>query len=191
MAAVLALPYVFDAVDARFVSEAAAADPPTTPVPNVFGWQKSAQQYPTGARIVWIPGDPGGTLGAFAPARPTSAAGARSLGTLNELFTVEIRSSGSPTTDERAQYQAVRELFDAWWRATYFAAPGKVQIESSQWMTEVLERRFGAALRVVCSVEALIPDEPYTVAPTDTIASLTVEELGQIDTQDIAPAAAP
>ncbi len=185
MAIVLALPFVFDAVVSLFAADAAAQDPPVDPVPNVFGWQASAQQYPTAARIVWIPGDPNGALGALGPAQPTSAAGARSLGTLNELFTCEIRSSGTPATNERAQYQAVRELFDAWWRAVYLAAPGKVRVESSAWLTDKLERRHGAALRVVCSVEAMVTDEPYTTAPVDTGAEIEVEELDHSETLEV------
>jgi hypothetical protein len=186
MAVVLALDFLFDAVVARFAADAAAQDPPVAPIPIVWGRQKSAQQYPTGPRMVWYMGDPAGALGTLGPARSNAAAGARSLATLNQLFTVELRSADTPATDERAQERVVELLFHAWWRAVHTAAPGLVKIQSAEIDTTKKERPHGALLRVVCAVEAMVPDEAYTTAPVDTGAEIEVEELDHSETLEVA-----
>lgn len=179
MATILALPKLFDDVNARFVAEG-------TGVPNLFGWRKSAQQLATGKRIVWIPGDTRGSLGAMLPAR-NPGRNPRPIATLEELFTVEI-SSNDPTQleDERAQYQATRELYDAWYRAVYLAARGTFRVLSDEWIVDKKERRFGAAIRVVCAVQAEIPDAPPATAPVDTGAVIDVIEYA-VDEQFTAP----
>lgn len=197
MAVVFPLTKLFDDVTAIFAADAAAVGHDEKPVPNLFGWRSPAQHGPQGPRINWVPGGPNGALGTLAAARPTRAAGARSLGTLVELFYVEIKSNdGTDPENERKQYQAVRELHDAWWRAAYLSAGARLQVVSSEWLTEKLERRFGAALRVVCTVEAMIPDEPYTPVPTDpstgdvVSALIDVTELDHTETVRFTPPSA-
>lgn len=177
MAVIFALTRIFDAVVARFTAE-------STNVPNVFGWREPARQF-VGKRIVWVPGDPRGSLGAMGPAKQPGRL-ERSLGTLDELFHVVITSSD--TTDpenERKQYQATRELYDAWWRAVYLAMPGRVRVVSAEWVVDKNERRRGAAIRAVCAVEAMIPDVAPAEAPVDTQATLDTEVLDNTETDTV------
>jgi hypothetical protein len=194
MAVVLALPRLYDAVVARFAADAAALeqDPPAVPPAQPFGWRAPAQQ-PRGARIVWVPGDDSsGDLGELGPAKQPGRDPARPLATLGELFTVYLEAhDGSAPENERAQYQATRELFDAWWRAVYLAAHGTVTVEDARWMTARKERRFGATLRVLASVEAMVPDAPYAYAPLDTRAVIDVEELDHAEQMQTAEAPEP
>jgi hypothetical protein len=179
----LALPKLLDDVVERFalegpwvVTPAPAAEPPVVgvPVPNLFGWRSKAKQLVTGTRIVWIPGDDAsGNVGKLAPARHPGR-NPRPLHTLHELCTVYIvANDATAAEDERKQYEATRLLYDAWLRAVYRAAHGTYEIVSSSWVTDKLERRFGATLRVLISVEAMVPDAVQTAAPVDTHAEIT------------------
>lgn len=172
MADTWALTKLYDDVVARFALE-------DLDVPNLFGWREPARKVETGNRIVWYPGDPRGDLGELAGARYPGR-NPRSLATLNELFTVEITASdaSSPET-ERSQYLAVRDLFDAWYRAVHLAASGTFKIISNEWVIDKKERRHGACIRVVASIEAMIPDTEITTAPVDTSASIDVDELDE------------
>jgi hypothetical protein len=181
VAIVLALPRLYDAVVARFAAESTICE-------NVFGWRTPAQRGATAHRIAWVPGDDG-DLGRITGARSPGGvgAGARPLATLRELFTVYIEAQDATAAEnERTQYQAARELFDAWWRAVYFAAHGTVSIESVRWSDAKLERRYGASLRVVCAIDAMIPDAPYTLAPAESGAQIATSELSETETTRIA-----
>lgn len=178
MSVILALPRLYDAVVARFAADGLS-------VPNLFGWRTPPQKYTLGNRICWIPGDTdSGDLGETLPARYPGR-NPRSLATLGELFTIEIIASDPDLTKlehERVQYQAVRELYDAWYRAVYLAAYGTFAVQSSTWMIEKKERRYGAAIRVVCSIEAMIPDAPLTdVSPAAATVTTTQLSLSEID----------
>jgi hypothetical protein len=181
VAIVFALPRLFDAVVARFELEA-------TLVPQMFGWQVPSEQMQDIARITWTPGDVGGGLGTIvAPKYP--GRNPRSLATIRELCTVEITAfDPDGSSDERRQYQAARELLDAWLRAVHLAAVGTYQILSSTWVGGDRGRRMGATIRVVLAVDAPVLDLPIAVAPAVTAAGLTVRELNVTETQDLAPA---
>ena len=74
-----------------------------------------------GAGVTWNIGN----VGALGAPKYTGQVPNRQLATLEELCTVEITAVDlSDHTDERKQYQAARELFDAWYRAVYLAAVG-------------------------------------------------------------------
>lgn len=181
MAVVLALPRLFDAVVDRFADEGTA-------VTNAFGWREPARR--TGEmRIVWVPGDDqSGALGDVLSAR-NPGRNPRPLATLGELFTVFVEAvDATAPEDERKQYEAARVLFDAWFRAVYLAARGTVAIRSAAWVTSKKERRYGATLRVVCSVEAMVPDAPAEIAPADARAVIDVEELDVTEQMESAPA---
>lgn len=184
MAIVLALTKLYDDVVARFSAEGTA-------VPNLFGWRASAQQLTTGTRIVWIPGDPNGSVGNHLPAR-NPGRDPRPIATLDELFTVEISASdASDLESERKQYEATRLVYDTWFRAVYLAAYGTFKVLSDEWVTEKKERRYGACIRAVCSVQSMIPDAPATFAPTVTDgarAEIEVDELDYEETMQTAPA---
>lgn len=170
MADTWALPKLFDDVVARFLAEGLA-------VPNLFGWREPTKKIEPGKRIVWYPGDPQGDLGELGPARYPGR-NSRPLATLYELFTVEITTNDSAAPEnERAQYLAVRALFDSWYRAVHLAAVGTFKIISNEWVITKKERRHGACIRVVASIEAMIPDAEITSAPVDTGADIDVDSL--------------
>lgn len=170
-----ALTHLYDAVVARFEQEG-------TNVPNLFGWRKPPQREITGPRITWYPGDPNGALGTIGPAKQPGR-NPRSLGTVNELFTVEIHGEDpSAPNDERKQYEATRLLYDAWYRAVYLAARGTFTITTPQWITDKKEFRNGAAIRVVGTIEAMIPDVTQKIAPVDVRAVVDAEQLDVTET---------
>lgn len=174
MTTVLALPILFNAVVARFESE-------RTDALQVFGWRARAQRPGVARRIVWEPGD-GGSVGRLDGAR-SPGGNPRSLGTLHELFTLYIEAQDpSAAEDELAQYSTARLLFDATHRAIYLAAHGTVALESLDWITGANERRFGASLRAVYSIDAVVPDAPYATAPADTHAEIADSALDVTET---------
>lgn len=175
MAIVFALPHLFDAVAARFTDEG-------TNVPMAFGWLAPNEQMRTTSRIVWSPGDASGNLGALGAGKYPGG-NPRQLATLEELCTVEITAADTPSTDERKQYQAVRELYDAWLRAVYLAAHGTYRIVSGAWVGGDRARRMGATLRVVIAVQAPVFDEALeTEAVEIEAATIDVEQLDVTET---------
>lgn len=160
----------------------------TTTDPNVveqpFGWREPAKRSAT-FRIVWVPGDDqSGDLGEVGPAR-NPGRNSRPLATVQELFTVyiEARDNTAPQ-NELAQYTAARLLFDAWLRAVYLAAHGTFEIKSARWLADLKQSRAGATLRVLASVQAMVPDAPFEAAPADTAADVTTSEL-DVDEEDV------
>lgn len=177
MADQLALPWLYSRVVHRFSIEG-------TNVPNLFGWRESAQQSATNKRIIWIPGDPGGALGPLSAARGPGGS-PRSLATLLELFTVEITAHEPASPEvELSQYQAVRELYDAWYRAVYLEAHGTVAVLSQSWMNLRKERRYGAGLRVVCQIQSVVPDSALEVVTVEN-AAIDVEKLGETEQMEV------
>jgi hypothetical protein len=174
----LALTHVFDEVVARFAAEAAAQIPPVVPVPQVFGWREPAQRSGLSHRIVWVPGDDSnGDVGAILPARQPNR-DPRPLATLGELVTVYIEAQETLAPEnEREQYIAARELFDQWHWHLYHVARGVSTIQSIQWVVDKLTRRAGATLRVLVTIEAVLPDAPATTAPKPVDANVDVELL--------------
>lgn len=191
MPASLALPILFDAVIARFAADAAAGDPPLAPVPNVFGWREPAKLRRASHRIVWVPGDDatGAAAAEIGPARQPGR-NPRPLATVYELATVYVEALDvNAPEDERAQYEAARELFDLWWRAVHLAAYGTVTLRALAWVNATKERRAGAALRAVLAIEAPVVDLPAAIAPADTSALIEVEILDHAETMETAPPA--
>lgn len=172
MAIVFSLPHLFDAVVARFAAEG-------MDVPQTFGWLEPTRQQPTTSRIVWVPGDTTGMLGDVGAPKYTGLE-PRQLLTLYELATVYITAFDAPNaTSERAQYQAARELFDAWCRAVELEAGGTYKFVRSEWVLGDRVRRAGATIRTVFAIQAPIIDDPSSVAtaPDDTGALIDVHEL--------------
>ena len=172
MADTLALEQLFEDVVQRFADEG-------TEVPNVFGWRTPAARGAQQNRICWVPGDPSGAAGAVAGARQPGR-NPRPIATLEELFTVYIEAVDIVNQDrenELAQYKAARLLFDAWYRAVYLSSTGRglVAVKSASWMADRTTRRHGATLRVVCTVQAMIPDAAYEVV--EGVKAVVVAEL--------------
>jgi hypothetical protein len=157
MADTLALEKLFFDVVTRFAAE-------STEVPNIFGWREPTHRGGQQNRICWVPGDPSGAAGEVGGARQPGR-NPRSIGTLMELFTVYVegRDATSPE-NEMAQYKAARLIFDAWFRAAYLSMRDLLVVKSASWMVDRTTRRHGATLRVVCTVQAMIPDAAYEVA---------------------------
>jgi hypothetical protein len=65
----------------------------------------------------------------------------------------------------------------------YLAAVGTYTIKSQAWDLRGKEGRFGGAIRVVGTIQAVIPAEPFTFAPITT----TVEATGVIGTSEDQP----
>jgi hypothetical protein len=174
---IFALPRLFDAVVARFAAE-------SVDVPNTFGTREVSRQGPP-KRLIWVPGDDG-DAGQIGPARYPGRH-PRPLATLGELFTVYVVAQDPTASEnERAQYQAARELFDAWFRAVYLAAYGTFTVQRVEWVHDKTVRRFGEALRVVCSIEAPIFDEVHDVAPAETGAEIATSLEDVTETTKVA-----
>lgn len=188
---VFALPILFDDVVARFAAE-------SSDITNIFGRVHEHEHVEADRRIVWIPGDPVGAVGAVEPPRQSghrnyeAASTPRPLGTLVEVFHVVISAvDESDLFNRRAQYEATRAVFDAWWRAVHHAGRKTVRLIGAEWdqTKELLER--GATIRATCTIESAIIDEPFdgdsniTEAPRGdggTAGTLDVHELDVTDT---------
>jgi hypothetical protein len=168
---VLALPRLYSAVVAQFAADSVVAD-------QYFGWREVAKHYPR-ARIVWVPGDPVGSIGPIvAPKWPGSRLDGRPLMNLTERFHVFITGyDNTAATDEMAQYTAARLLFDDFVRAVYLNAHGTFTLESSSWVTTRKEFRAGATVLVIGTVQAVQPDRVVTGAPVDTGIIAQIEML--------------
>ena len=166
MADTLALDKLYDDVVARFALDSLS-------VPNLFGWRPPPEKMILGNRIIWTPGDDeDGTFGELVATGIQPGRNPRSLATVQELFTVRILAADTTAPeDERAQYRAVRFLYDAWYRACWLAAHTTFLVVDQRWLIEKKERRYGAALRILCTVQAMVPD----VAATDATTGLGVE----------------
>lgn len=196
---VLALVLLYEAVVARMDAEAIATS--ETPTPHAFGWREPARRQDEAVgvwrRVVWVPGDDG-DLGDLLPARQPGR-NPRPIATIAELFTVYLeaadRSTAATAENELAQYTATRLLFDAWLRAARLHAGEQLVVESARWVTDKTTRRFGATLRVVCSIQAMVPDAPVgEIAGEDDAYARglgTTEELDQLDGPDATRPAPP
>lgn len=170
MTAILALSKLYADVTTRFALEIPS-------VVHVFGWREPPRQF-TGPRIAWVPGDVAGNIGTEEAPRNVGR-NPRPLATLRELFHCVISSSDQTNPEnEHAQYVAVRLLRDAWFRAVYLAAHGTVRTVSQAWnIDRQNERRFGATIVVVCSIESMIADLPLESVPADTAINARVALL--------------
>lgn len=169
----LALPKLYAGVQAVFTAEGTTAA-------LSFGWREPSKQINQGAgranRIVFVPGDPGGALGKNGPARYPGR-NPKPLATLAELFTVYVWAyDPSFPENELVQYKAARFLYDAWYRAAYHAARGTFAVSSAKWNIEKNERRFGAEIEAVCTIDAMIPDSPWPT-PDDPVTAETSNRI--------------
>lgn len=174
---VLALEHLYQGVVASFAEDGINAV-------NVFGRRQVAQHY-AGARIVWVPGDPGDNVGTMAGARNPGGL-TRSLGTLLELCTLYI-SADDPSApfDELAQYRITRMLRDAWFRAAYLVAHGTFTVRGEAWMTEQKELQNGATIRLVLELQAPVVD----ALPDEPLIGGSIEQSDTIDAREVALAA--
>jgi hypothetical protein len=138
-----------------------------------FGWREKLRHGQT-TRIVWQPGDPMGAIGKIGGAKWPGRLPSRPLASLAELFTVWISGyDPSNPRSEMHQYKATRLIFDDWYREVYKAARGTFQIVSTSWEIEHNEGKFGGCIRVVATIDAMIPDTQRERAPLDVGAIIT------------------
>jgi hypothetical protein len=192
MAVVFALEKLFDDVVARFATEGPWITPPIVsppapgvPVPNEFGWKKPEQQKLRGNRIIWVPGDDdSGDAGEYLPARQI-AGNPRNLARVGELFTVYIVGEDKAQPEnERAQYNAARVLHDAWFRAVWLAAFGTFKFNKPKWFGDAKERRRGATLRVLGTIDSPLPDTIHDFVAADAHAEIGVALHASFDDED-------
>lgn len=173
---------LFESVSAEFIRMG-------VPAVNMFGWRIPAQ-HPIGNRVAWVPGDPSGIVGAMLPPRNPGGE-PRSLGTLGEAFTILINGQDpNEPENELLQYAIVRNIRDAWYVAAYRRAYGAFAVRSELWVTDRLERRHGAALKLVVELQAAIWDTNWdgstpnaaNVEGADTTVIIDVNELDVTDT---------
>jgi hypothetical protein len=151
MSQVLALEYLFAAVKLQFATDGIN-------VPNLFGWRVPAQHMTGKTRIAWVPGDPTSNAGNVLPARNPGQV-PRVLAVLDEYFTVYITGQdASDPENEQKQYHIARVVRDQWYRAVYLAAHGTFAVRNEMWLVDKIERRWGASLRLICSVQAPVLD---------------------------------
>jgi len=160
---VFAVTKAYDDVVARFAADGTSCE-------FFFGWREPPKQNPYARRIVVVPGDPSGAVGSVGAAR-FPGRNPRPLATLGELFTVVVEGyDATDARNERAQYQIVRELWDAYYRALYLSAHGTFEVLSMKWDVSKNTVQRGAMLVATIAIQAMIPDAPLEVAPTDTRA---------------------
>jgi hypothetical protein len=175
-----AVPHLIAGVAAVFADDGCVA-------PQLFGKRQRDSQPTTIRRVVWLPGDDRskkfGTLG---PPRDPGIP-PRSIATTHELTTVYIHAADVALPEQQlAQYAEVRALYDAWVRAVYLTAHGTYEILDLSYHESQNERTFGSCIRVLLSIQADVPDMPYSTAdgPTnpqqpavDPTAKVTISEL--------------
>jgi len=179
----LAVEHLFE----RIVAETLERVPPTAPeteppIRCVFGWREATRQTNAGpggaARVVVQPGDPAGKLGSLEGAK-SPGRNPLPIATLVELVTIYLWAVDRDDRSELAQYRAARRLHDLVVPIVIRTFRGRWKLVAAEWVRPELERRFGAELRLVVAVEALVPDDVTpevaggTVTPAGTIASLS------------------
>jgi hypothetical protein len=174
----LPIEVVLDAIRTRFTAEG-------TDCEITFGWREPEKHALGTNRIVFVPGDPSGTVGTTTGAREPGR-NPRPLATLNELFTVYVASADATDPEnELKQYKATRVLRDVWYRALYKRAHGTFTIRSETWITDRKERRYGAALRIVLELQAMVPDVVQALAPVDVAADIVMQLNDEPDAPDL------
>lgn len=188
MTTTFALTELVKRVRDRFIADAAAADPPTTPVPVTFGWREPMTQRQTSHRIIFVAGDDSGwNLGSLSAPESPQVAVARPLAQLDEVFTAYVEAEDvTAPADEENQYLAARQLYDAFYRAVYGARIPH-RILSQRWVVDRTVAYAGAAIRVVGTVSAIVPDAPRGTAPADTGGTITVRLLDANQSLSIPP----
>jgi hypothetical protein len=143
-----------------------------------FGWRPPVRQQMTTQRVVWTPGDESGSLGkelgaTKVPIQVTATQSARNLVDLDEAFHVQLQAfdpSKDKATNERAQYNVCRMLYDTWRACLYRAVHGthrvgQVHLESARWLLDIgADSRHGAAIVVTGRIRSPIPDDAYGTA---------------------------
>ncbi len=160
----------------EYVPPADVDDP--APIKCVFGWREPNQQVNQGpagaARVVLSPGDDSGKVGSSEPAK-LPGRNPKSVATMAELVTLYLWAHDPVEKTDLGQWRACRRLHDVVMPIVIRTFTTRQKEISKTWVRPDLERRFGAEMRVVLAVEAMIPDNVRpqvtggTVTPAFTI----------------------
>lgn len=176
MASVFALPILYQAVVDRFTADMFECV-------CTFGFNEAPKVITSTRRVTFTPGDTSRGLGSISAPKGIGR-NPRSLATLEELFTLTMHGvdTSNPSND-LLQYEVARGLYDAVYAAMYRAAHGTFKIQRSEWLPKEIITH-GACIRSVCSVDAAIFTQPapQEVAPVDSQASTTLEDLDHEET---------
>ncbi len=168
-AAKLALDHLYE----RIVAETAER---LDPVPVcVFGWREAPKQVNQGAgganRVVLEPGS-NGKVGDYAPAK-LPGRNPNPLATLVELATLFLWGfDGTDPTDARLQYIAARRLHDVVIPICIRTFRGRWKASGPEWLKPEAARPYGAEMKVLFAVEAMVPDDLVPEAPGGTVTSV-------------------
>lgn len=172
----LAVEHLFERIVAETVARVPPAnedDPP--PIACVFGWREPAKQINAGpagaARVVLQPGDPSGKLGSLEGAK-LPGRNPLPVATLVELATLYLWAVDSSDRSDLAQYRAARRLHDLVVPILLRNFRGRWKLLAADWVRPELERPYGAELRLVIAVEALIADDITPEAPGGTVETI-------------------
>ncbi len=181
-----------------------------TIVESAFGLREPMKQPKTAAgvraRISWVPGDDigAGTAGKQVPTVDTTTTAdlvpARPLATFEELFTIYIEaqdsSSKTARVNDRASYEAVHSLLEAFWRNLHRAAytspdarvGGRWRLQNSKWLTDKRVQVQGACLVLVIALPVQLPDSPVTIlTETGDGSNAEAELTGHLTSTTAAP----
>ena len=170
MSLILALPAIYSAVQTEIATNLSAAT-----IVYGFGPREVARSISGANRIVFVPGDPNGSIGGYAPAK-SPGANPRAIATLNEQCTVHVWGYDSTgPEDEIKQYIATRKLHDLVYLALYNVITRDMKslfaAASPTWIRSDIERSYGAEIQFVFAWQSLIPDSvdnEQIVAPAMT-----------------------
>lgn len=175
----LALEHLFERIVAETlerVPPADVGDPP--PVACHFGWRESSMQDNQGvagaARVVLQPGDVTGKVGDLVGAK-LPGRNPPPLATMPELATLFLWAQDPDDDTELGQWRATRRLHDLVMPIVIRNFRGRWKQLSKEWVKPTLERRFGAELRIVISVESMIPDDVVPQAPGGTVTNVETQ----------------
>jgi hypothetical protein len=142
-------------VDAQFAADG-------SDVPSFFGAREITQQFASNRRIVWVPGDPNGDIGEVREPVRTGEAPVRDVAEILERFTLYIHGTDADVanaSDDEAQYQEVRLIFDAVIRALKLHFFGTFKVLSSKYLSGPSAfGSWGSQIRAVLQVSARVPD---------------------------------
>lgn len=168
----LALEHLFE----RIVAETAERVP-VNPPSCVFGWREAVKQSNQGsggaARVVLQPGDPTGKVGDLGGAKGPGR-NPPPVATMVELATLFLWAVDLTDTSDMGQWRAARRLHDLVLPILIRTFQGRWKQLSKEWMRPELERRFGAEMKVVISVEAMVPGDVIPEAPGGTVPATGV-----------------
>lgn len=180
----LALEYAYEVLTDLFASRDDLTD-----VSIRFGWREPDKKIDgmVKPKVTLVPGDTGGKVGKVASAKWPGdrqlSYQSRPIGTLHELLTIYCYAVDADNREsEIHQYAAVRNLWDDVYAALWRAFHGQFTVDDMAYTHESNERRFGAEIRTLITIQARLDDkfEGYTVeTPTKAEGDASIPDDAQ------------